>query len=242
MARLADLAEALGAEQQGPCWWPPRPRRVRPRRPVWWPWWACGGRARAPWGEARAAHWGCPSSSSTPRWRRGRVWRSARSSRCTVRSTTAGSSARPSRRCSRRAHPRAVVATGGSIVTDPATWAVLQAQTFTVWLRATADDHWARVVARGTRGRWRTGPTRGASFRASSTPVHPVRPVSAQRRHLGSGAARRAGGARAGRRARRPCPCAEASSRRRWRAPRRPCYGRGLAMKVLLAEDDRPRG
>lgn len=46
-------------------------------------------------------------------------------------------------------HPRAVVATGGSIVTDPATWAMLQAQTFTVWLRATADDHWGRVVAQG---------------------------------------------------------------------------------------------
>ncbi len=47
------------------------------------------------------------------------------------------------------AHPRAVVATGGSIVTDPATWALLQSQTFTVWLRATADDHWTRVVAQG---------------------------------------------------------------------------------------------
>jgi len=47
------------------------------------------------------------------------------------------------------AHPRAVIATGGSIVTDPSTWALLQARTFTVWLRATADDHWSRVVAQG---------------------------------------------------------------------------------------------
>lgn len=45
--------------------------------------------------------------------------------------------------------PRAVVATGGSIVTDPETWALLAARTTTVWLQASADDHWARVVAQG---------------------------------------------------------------------------------------------
>jgi XRE family aerobic/anaerobic benzoate catabolism transcriptional regulator len=42
-----------------------------------------------------------------------------------------------------------VLATGGSIVTAPDTFAMLQSQTTTVWLRAEPGDHWARVVAQG---------------------------------------------------------------------------------------------
>lgn len=45
--------------------------------------------------------------------------------------------------------PRAVVAVGGGVVTDEETYALLRARTTTVWLRATADDHWRRVVAQG---------------------------------------------------------------------------------------------
>jgi XRE family aerobic/anaerobic benzoate catabolism transcriptional regulator len=44
-----------------------------------------------------------------------------------------------------------VLATGGSIVNDPATYALLRSRAYTIWLRATAEDHWNRVVAQGDR-------------------------------------------------------------------------------------------
>lgn len=43
----------------------------------------------------------------------------------------------------------AVVATGGSLVTHPETWALLKRRTRTLWLRAQARDLWERVVAQG---------------------------------------------------------------------------------------------
>ena len=43
----------------------------------------------------------------------------------------------------------AVLATGGSIVTAPETFALLRRRTTTVWLKARAKDHWDRVVAQG---------------------------------------------------------------------------------------------
>lgn len=42
-----------------------------------------------------------------------------------------------------------VVATGGSLVTHPDTWALLRRRALTVWLRADARDHWERVIAQG---------------------------------------------------------------------------------------------
>ncbi len=42
-----------------------------------------------------------------------------------------------------------VLATGGSIVNDATNYALLKARARTVWLRATAEDHWNRVVAQG---------------------------------------------------------------------------------------------
>lgn len=42
-----------------------------------------------------------------------------------------------------------VLATGGSIVSDGETWSLLRRHTRTVWLRATAKDHWDRVVSQG---------------------------------------------------------------------------------------------
>jgi XRE family aerobic/anaerobic benzoate catabolism transcriptional regulator len=42
-----------------------------------------------------------------------------------------------------------VLATGGSLVTDAETYALLRRRAVTVWLRAEARDHWARVVAQG---------------------------------------------------------------------------------------------
>ncbi len=45
--------------------------------------------------------------------------------------------------------PRAVIATGGGIVTDAATFELLRERTITVWLRATPELHWQRVVHQG---------------------------------------------------------------------------------------------
>lgn len=42
-----------------------------------------------------------------------------------------------------------VLATGGSIVQDAASYALLRARCTTVWLRARAEDHWSRVVGQG---------------------------------------------------------------------------------------------
>lgn len=42
-----------------------------------------------------------------------------------------------------------VIATGGSIVTDPETWGLLRSRARTVWLKATPREHWDRVVAQG---------------------------------------------------------------------------------------------
>ncbi len=42
-----------------------------------------------------------------------------------------------------------VLATGGSLVTDHASYELLRRSTVTVWLKAKAQDHWARVVAQG---------------------------------------------------------------------------------------------
>jgi len=46
-------------------------------------------------------------------------------------------------------HPTAVIATGGGIVTEPATYQFLLTRCFTVWLRATPDEHMKRVIAQG---------------------------------------------------------------------------------------------
>ncbi len=46
-------------------------------------------------------------------------------------------------------HERAVIATGGSLVTDPSTYELLLERCFCVWLKATPEDHMARVVAQG---------------------------------------------------------------------------------------------
>jgi len=42
-----------------------------------------------------------------------------------------------------------IIATGGSIVTDPETWGMLRTRARTVWLEATPREHWDRVVAQG---------------------------------------------------------------------------------------------
>lgn len=42
-----------------------------------------------------------------------------------------------------------VVATGGGLVTERATYDLLRAHTDTVWLRARPEDHWQRVIRQG---------------------------------------------------------------------------------------------
>jgi len=46
-------------------------------------------------------------------------------------------------------HPSAVIATGGGLVTEPSTYDMLLSRCFTVWLRASPDDHMKRVIAQG---------------------------------------------------------------------------------------------
>lgn len=46
-------------------------------------------------------------------------------------------------------HSQAVIATGGGLVTEPATFDLLLAHCYTVWLRATPDEHMKRVIAQG---------------------------------------------------------------------------------------------
>lgn len=42
-----------------------------------------------------------------------------------------------------------VIATSGSIVTHAATWSLVRERATTVWLKASADLHWSRVVSQG---------------------------------------------------------------------------------------------
>lgn len=46
-------------------------------------------------------------------------------------------------------YPRAVIATPGGIVSDPATFNLLLAHCYTVWIKASPKDHMERVVAQG---------------------------------------------------------------------------------------------
>ena len=45
--------------------------------------------------------------------------------------------------------PPMVLATGGSIVSDPTSYALLRARCRTIWLSAQPEDHWNRVIAQG---------------------------------------------------------------------------------------------
>src|SRR5712692_2025260 len=46
-------------------------------------------------------------------------------------------------------HERAVIATGGSLVSEPGTFDLLLAACFTVWLKAAPEEHMDRVLAQG---------------------------------------------------------------------------------------------
>jgi XRE family aerobic/anaerobic benzoate catabolism transcriptional regulator len=47
------------------------------------------------------------------------------------------------------AHPRAIIAAGGSLVTDPDTYNLLLDHCTCIWLKATPEEHMTRVMAQG---------------------------------------------------------------------------------------------
>jgi XRE family aerobic/anaerobic benzoate catabolism transcriptional regulator len=48
-----------------------------------------------------------------------------------------------------RQHDRAVIATGGSLATDPESYEILLDHCYCVWLKASPEEHMARVIAQG---------------------------------------------------------------------------------------------
>jgi XRE family aerobic/anaerobic benzoate catabolism transcriptional regulator len=60
----------------------------------------------------------------------------------------------------------AVLATGGSLVTSPETYALLRAGATTVWLKAEAEEHWRRVIEQGDRRPMAANPDAMAELRA----------------------------------------------------------------------------
>lgn len=59
-----------------------------------------------------------------------------------------------------------MLATGGGIVTSPDTYALLKKSTVTVWLRASPDDHWTRVLRQRDRRPMADRPQAMADLRA----------------------------------------------------------------------------
>lgn len=61
---------------------------------------------------------------------------------------------------------RAVIATGGGIVTDPESWRRLKQKTKTIWLRAAPEAHYQRVMAQGDLRPMKNRPSAMAELRA----------------------------------------------------------------------------
>src|SRR5919198_3370305 len=70
--------------------------------------------------------------------------------------------------------PRAVIATGGSLVTDPGTYELLLERCRYIWLKASAQEHMARVLAQGD-----TRP-----FKGRSAALDEIRKLLADRERL----------------------------------------------------------
>jgi XRE family aerobic/anaerobic benzoate catabolism transcriptional regulator len=69
---------------------------------------------------------------------------------------------------------RAVIATGGGIVTDPESWRRLRQKTKTVWLRAAPEAHYQRVMAQGDLRPMKNRPSAMAELRALLTARAPL--------------------------------------------------------------------
>ena len=61
---------------------------------------------------------------------------------------------------------RAVIAAGGSIVSDHENWDLLKRRCFTIWLRATPKDHMQRVIRQGDTRPMRDNPAAMSELRA----------------------------------------------------------------------------
>jgi XRE family aerobic/anaerobic benzoate catabolism transcriptional regulator len=59
----------------------------------------------------------------------------------------------------------AVLATGGSLVTDPETFSLLRERAVTIWLKADAEEHWRRVLEQGDRRPMAENPNAMAELR-----------------------------------------------------------------------------
>ncbi|HSU78585.1 MAG TPA: shikimate kinase, partial [Burkholderiales bacterium] len=70
--------------------------------------------------------------------------------------------------------PRAVIAAGGSLVTDPGTYELLLERCRCIWLKASAQEHMARVLAQGD-----TRP-----FKGRSAALDEIRKLLADRERL----------------------------------------------------------
>jgi XRE family aerobic/anaerobic benzoate catabolism transcriptional regulator len=67
-----------------------------------------------------------------------------------------------------------VLATGGGVVTSPETFALLHRSAVTVWLKATPEDHWNRVVRQGDRRPMADHPQAMADLRALLSAREPL--------------------------------------------------------------------
>jgi XRE family aerobic/anaerobic benzoate catabolism transcriptional regulator len=61
------------------------------------------------------------------------------------------------------AHPQAVIATGGGLVTDPGTYDLLLERCRCIWLRAAPEEHMNRVIAQGDMRPFKGGNAPGRS-------------------------------------------------------------------------------
>jgi XRE family transcriptional regulator, aerobic/anaerobic benzoate catabolism transcriptional regulator len=71
-------------------------------------------------------------------------------------------------------HERAVIATGGSLVTDAGTYKVLRERCLCVWLKASPEEHMARVIAQGDM----------RPFKGRSAALEEIRQLLAERERL----------------------------------------------------------
>jgi XRE family aerobic/anaerobic benzoate catabolism transcriptional regulator len=76
---------------------------------------------------------------------------------------------------------RAVIATGGSLVTDPSSYELLLGRCFCVWLRASPQDHMSRVIAQGDMRPFTGRTTQG---QGRSAALDEVRKLLAERERL----------------------------------------------------------
>ncbi len=78
---------------------------------------------------------------------------------------------------------RAVVATGGGVVNEPDTWSMVRSVCRTVWLEASPDDHWKRVIAQGDERPMEGNPQAMLELRALLTRRSPLYALAHHRVH-----------------------------------------------------------